>query len=222
MSSLDKNLRAVILAGGNGTRLRPLTQRISGDARPKQFCPLLGEATFLTRTRRRVELVISPERTLIVVSRPHRRYYAPLLADAPPDSVLVQPDEHGTGAGILLPLLRISVVEPLAMVALFPSDHYISDDSAFMGYVLAGADAVAARPDLLVLLGVRPTDPDPGYGWIEPGPPLASPIGSPLYRVSQFWEKPSPGEARRLYDRNCLWNSFVVVGQVRTFLALIR
>lgn len=222
MPSLHEKLWAVILAGGNGTRLRLLTERISGDARPKQFCSLLGETTFLTQTRRRAELLISPERTLIVVSRSHSSYYEPLLADAPPGSILVQPEEHGTGAGILLPLLRISVVEPLAMVALFPSDHYVSDDAACMRYVLAAANAVASRPDLTVLLGVRPLDADPGYGWIEPGPPLSCSIGEPLYYVRRFWEKPSAEVARLLYARNCLWNSFLVVGHVATLLALIQ
>lgn len=220
-SSLGK-LWAIILAGGNGSRLRSLTERIAGDARPKQFCPMLGGMTFLTQTRRRVELLIPPEHILIVASRPHRSYYEPLLADAPPTNVLVQPDEHGTGAGILLPLLWLSRAEAKAPVALFPSDHYVSDDAAFAGHVAAAADAVAEQPDLIVLLGVPPRDADPGYGWIEPGQEVASSGLSRLYQVRRFWEKPSPQVARALYERGCLWNSFVMIGQIGRFLTLIR
>ena len=85
---------AVILAGGDGARLRSLTERISGHGRPKQFCPVLGSETLLEATRRRVALGISPHRTLVVVTRPHEPFYAPLLADVWTRQLVVQPENR--------------------------------------------------------------------------------------------------------------------------------
>jgi mannose-1-phosphate guanylyltransferase len=104
---------------------------------------------------------------------------------------------------------------------IFPSDHYVSDDVAFMAHVGGAFDAVGARPSVVVVLGIAPESPEVEYGWIEPGRPLAARDGC-LYRVQQFWEKPPQPLAESLMARGCLWNSFVMVGRVSTFLTLIR
>ena len=93
----------VILAGGDGTRLRSLTRTLAGDDRPKQFCRLLGRHTLLEETRRRAGRLIAPERLLTVVTRPHERFYVPALLDAAPGTVVVQPDNRGTAPAILDP-----------------------------------------------------------------------------------------------------------------------
>jgi mannose-1-phosphate guanylyltransferase len=225
---MGRNLRSfpqdrwgVILAGGDGVRLRPLTRIIAGDDRPKQFCPILGQETLLSQTVRRVGLAISAGRTLVVVTRAHERYYSPLLADRGPLSVVIQPENRGTAPAILYALLRIAAVAPMAWVALFPSDHYVSDDRAFMIHVDAAFEALSARPDLVALLGIRPDRPEVEYGWIEPGGLLAWQQSSGLYSVRRFWEKPSAALAERLLAQGCLWNSFVMVGRVPTLLWLI-
>jgi mannose-1-phosphate guanylyltransferase len=89
----------VILAGGDGMRLRPLTRELAGDDRPKQYCRVLGDETLLAQTRRRVSRSVSPLRTLIVVTRHHERFYRDALADLPPHVVVVQPENRGTAAG---------------------------------------------------------------------------------------------------------------------------
>jgi len=212
----------IILAGGEGTRLRPLTRRVSGDDRPKQFCPLLDGETLLDRTRRRVALSVEPERTFLVVTGHHEAFYASALADAPPERLVVQPASRGTAPAILYGLLRVAAAGPLDAVALFPSDHYVSDDSRFMDHVDAALAAVRVRPDLIILLGIQPDSPEVQYGWIEPGDPV--PVGSPdpVYRVRRFWEKPPLALAEALLARHCPWNSFVVVARVPVLLALIR
>ncbi len=223
--SLDSARRerwGVILAGGDGFRLRSLTRIIAGDDRPKQFCPILGQETLLDQTRRRAGLLIPPARTLMAVTRCHERFYAPLLAGAGPDAVVVQPENRGTAPAILLALLRVAARAPAASVAVFPSDHYVSDDRAFMAYVDAAFDAALARPDLVTLLGITPDRAEAEYGWIERDEWIRGQGPGALYRVRRFWEKPSPAVAETLLARGCLWNSFVMVARVPTLLALIR
>lgn len=209
----------LILAGGDGLRLRPLTRLIAGDERPKQFCSVLGRESLLEQTRRRAALAIPPARTLVVLTQTHERYYAPLVAGMPPHCAIVQPESRGTAAAILYGALRIAAIEPLGAVAVLPSDHYVSDDSVFMGHVAAAFSAVRMRPELVALLGITPESAETEYGWIEPAEPIP---GSALFRVARFWEKPAPVLARALLDRGCLWNSFVMVARIPALLAMVR
>lgn len=212
---------ALILAGGDGTRLSPLTRQIAGDLRPKQFCPIIDGETLLDRTRRRVDLLVRFDQQTVVVSRPHEPYYAYLTRELAPGRLVIQPANRSTGPGILYPLLRILDLAGDVPLAIFPSDHYVSDELAFMGYAGRALDVVGARGDLVVLLGIEAATPETEYGWIEPhGGPL--PLdGEPVFPVRRFWEKPSGFFARRLLSRGCLWNSFVMVGRVRAFLELL-
>src|SRR5438876_4417345 len=123
---------AVILAGGDGTRLQSLTRTISGDDRPKQFCPIIGGQTLLDQTSRRVALSVTADHTLTVLTRIHERFYAPLLKNVPKARLLVQPENKGTAPALLFSLLRIAQLPPNAAVAFFPSDHYFAVDEKFM------------------------------------------------------------------------------------------
>ena len=213
----------MILAGGDGTRLRALTRRITGDDTPKQFCSLLGRETLLEQTRRRVAPAIPLEQSLIVVTRTHERFYSSHLADVPAGRLLIQPANQGTAPAILYSLLRLAGIERSNdAVAFFPSDHYFSDEKTFMAHVDAAFGAVAARPEMIVLLGMTPTGPETGYGWIEPDSPPPGRSSGAVSRVRRFWEKPRPALAQSLLGRGCLWNSFVMVGRVSAFLEMTR
>ena len=98
---------AIILAGGDGLRLRSLTQKITGDPRPKQFCALLDGETMLDRTRRRADLLVRPDRQVAVVTNRHREYFGTLEPELAPGCLVVQPDNQGTVAGIVYPVMRI-------------------------------------------------------------------------------------------------------------------
>ncbi len=210
---------AVILAGGNGTRFRELSRKIAGHDLPKQFCRVIGEKTLLGQTRTRVSLSIPAELTLAVVTRAHERFFVPLLADMPAQNVVVQPDNRGTAPAILYSLLRLAELTPNASVAIFPCDHYVSDDEAFMRHVESAFCAVATRPELAVLLGIAADSPEVEYGWIEPASPLDL-DGLPMFSVCRFWKKPSAETASLLLRHGCFWNSLVMVAQLSTLLGL--
>jgi nucleotidyltransferase-like protein len=102
----ETNRAAIILAGGDGTRLAPLTRRLDGVHVPKQFCALLGEVPLLDQTRRRVSLSVPPERISFVLNKEHDRFFSPLLAGVSPQNLIIQPQNRGTAPAILYSLLR--------------------------------------------------------------------------------------------------------------------
>ena len=209
---------AVILAGGDGTRLRSFTRSITGDDRPKQFCPVIGGETLLDQTRRRVAKVVSPDHTMLVLTKSHEPFYGPLAANLPSALLAIQPQNKGTAPAILLPLLRIATHAPDAVVAIFPSAHHFSDDERFMSHVDAAFEAAQQHPEVVTLMGITPEAPEVEFGWIEPH----AGIFGGLSRLRLFWEKPTARESRKLMDRGCLWNSFVMVGRVDAFLNMTK
>jgi mannose-1-phosphate guanylyltransferase len=211
--------RALILAGGDGTRLMQLSRRITGNSVPKQFCPVLGADTLLDQTRHRVSLLVSPRHTTIVVTRTHKDHYGRLLDKVPRPNIVVQPCNRGTAPAVLYGLLSLAKSNPHAAVALFPSDHYVDNDRRFMTQVDLAFDAVDKVPRLIVLLGISPDRAESDYGWIQPGAPLS--FGASIFGVTKFWEKPGPELARKLWRKGCLWNSFVLVGSLAALVELI-
>ena len=212
----------VILAGGDGKRLLPLTRRIAGDDRPKQFCAIMNGDTLLDQTRRRIRRMIKPAQTLLVVTETHERFYADQLAGTPSSCVLVQPQNQGTAPALLFSLLRLHQLDPQAIVAFFPSDHHFADGETLKAHVDSAFRTAEPFPGKVVLLGIAPSSPEVDYGWIEPGAPLTNNVSGAVFQVRRFWEKPSLSLASVLMERGCLWNSFVMVGRVDGFLSLIR
>jgi len=212
-----EQLWAIVLAGGEGVRLRPLARRVCGDDRPKQYVPLLGGRTLLGQTLDRVALGIPPARTVVSTVQTHTGYIAAELA-ARQARVLVQPAEHGTAPGILFPAHWISWRAPDATVAVFPSDHFILQEAAFMAHVAEVGAWVVRHPDRLVLLGAPASDPEVEYGWIEPGALLDEAPCGPIRAIRRFWEKPLEATTRTCLETGCLWNTLVVVAKVATLI----
>ena len=136
-----------------------------------------------------------PRRTVVITMASHARYLAPEISDLPGVTVLYQPCDRGTAAGVLLPAHWIHARDPGATVAVFPTDHFVPEGAGFMDQVAEATEHAQAHPEWLVLLGAPPTEPECDYGWIEPGEPLEWPGATAFRRVRSFLEKPT--EAQR-------------------------
>jgi mannose-1-phosphate guanylyltransferase len=132
----------------------------------------------------------------------------------------VQPRNLDTGPGVLVSMLELGRRDPDATVAMFPSDHYVRDSNAFRRSIERMCRVVAAVPERIALLGVRPEHADSGYGYITPGRPLVP--GADTFEVRTFHEKPAAGVAAEMIRRGALWNSLVMVARVRRALELLR
>jgi mannose-1-phosphate guanylyltransferase len=212
----------VILAGGDGKRLVPLTRKLTGEDRPKQFCALSGTDTLLKETWHRVSRVVSQSNILLVLTRTHERFYVDQIRGIPTYNLLVQPYNRGTAPAIVYSLTRLKVVAPNGLVGIFPSDHHFKNNETLVRAVNEAFQHVESHGERIVLLGVAPDSPEDGYGWIEHGLPLHRTNTRPILEVRRFWEKPSPDIARNLMRAGGLWNSFIMVGRVSAFLDMIR
>ena len=150
-----------------------------------------------------------------MTARAHERFFAREFRGLGLAKILVQPSDRGTAAGILLPSHWISRLDPDATVAVFPSDHFIAQDEAFMRQIHNLAAFAERHPLRIFLVGARPDSPETGYGWIEPGPELGDPD---IHLVSRFWEKPSAGAAQECLEHGCLWNTFVLVAKASALI----
>jgi mannose-1-phosphate guanylyltransferase len=211
---------AVLHAGGDGTRLQGLTLKIAGDSRPKQFCSIIGGDSLLAQTRARVEPLFHVDRELFVVTRVHEIYYREELRDVEDSRIISQPLNRGTGVAVAVALLHILQKDPEAVVIFVPCGHYYSDVEACCFAVRSAISGAEQYPDSVILVGAKAHYPEVDYGWIEVGSTISH-TPTPLMQVERFWEKPSLPQAKALLQSGCLWNTFLTVGHVRTFLDLV-
>jgi mannose-1-phosphate guanylyltransferase len=182
----------------------------------------MGSKSLLRRTLDRVKLAVPAERTVVVATRAHAPFFSRELSSPGGPKLLVQPGDRGTAAGVLLPVQWIASRDAGAIVAVFPSDHFVADDAAFMGHAGRLAGVAARHPDRIVLVGARPDTPESGYGWIEPGPALEESPDGRVFAVRQFREKPSPEIAQACLSAGGLWNTFVMVAKASALMEAAR
>lgn len=208
---------AVILAGGVGSRFWPL----STPKRPKQLLPLITDAPLLADTVARLAALVPAERTLIVTNASLAAAVRALLPQLPPDNVMAEPRAAGTAPALAWAASTIARRGGATDVMIcVHADWAIGDDAEFRA-TLARAAAVAEREQSLVTVGIVPTRPDPGFGYIEPGERVAG-GDEGARRVARFAEKPSREIAARMVADGYLWNSGIFVWRASDFLAEVR
>jgi mannose-1-phosphate guanylyltransferase len=200
------HLWTIILAGGEGVRLRQLTRALHGEECPKQFAMIHGGRSLLQWTVARALRWSEPEHILVVVAAERAAQAQRQLAGQGPVDVVAQPSNRGTGPGILLPLARVMARDPGARVVVMPSDHYVRDEARFEHSIRL---ASLASDDQVALIGAVPDHAETQYGWIVTGRTLAAQRGSV---VSHFCEKPPAVLAERLLRQGALWNTFIMAG----------
>jgi mannose-1-phosphate guanylyltransferase len=207
---------SIVLAGGNGDRLRGLTTGEDGTTVPKQYCSVDGGRSLLGLAIERAGRVSPRGRITAIVAAEHRRYWTVACRDLPARNVVVQPRNRGTAPGVLLPLLTVLDRDPDAALVIVPSDHHVADEPALERGVRHALERAERDPERVVLLGIPPEQVDAAFGWIVPAADAAG-GGGP---VERFVEKPPPADAARLLDRGGLWNSFILAARARTLLRL--
>ncbi len=208
---------AVIMAGGGGTRLWPISRKQT----PKQLLPLLGKETLFQSTVGRLEKLFPPERILIVTIAEQAREMQKQVPSIPVENYLIEPAPRGTASVVALAAAVLRKRDPEAIMAIQTSDHYIRNRDLFHYLIRAAFDV--AQKNYLVTLGITPTNPATGYGYIQQGEPLDGEYRYPVYKVERFIEKPNEQTAQQLLrSGNHSWNSGMFVWRADTILAEIE
>lgn len=216
MSKKRPSLFPVILAGGSGTRFWPLSRR----RRPKQLLPLAGKKPLLVETVARVKGLASPRSVVVVCGVLHAREIRRMLPSLPPKNLMVEPVARNTAAAIGWAAVRLHARDPEATLVVLPSDHHIVDVPRFRSLIRDAAQI--AQDGTLVTLGIKPTGPETGFGYLRMGKALE---GAPAEarQVAQFVEKPTRAVAEEyLASGEYLWNAGIFVYRADALLAEIR
>lgn len=204
---------AVIMAGGGGTRLWPISRK----NRPKQMLPLIEERTLFQMTIERLKGLLPPERILVVTVAEQARELQAQVPSLPPENYLPEPMPRGTAAVVGLAATVLYKRDPQAVMAVLPSDHFIKNRDLF--HLLMRVAVDVARQGYLVTLGITPAYPATAYGYIQRGEALPEQFLYPVYRVKRFKEKPTEAQARKMIARgDHSWNSGMFIWRAERIL----
>jgi mannose-1-phosphate guanylyltransferase len=205
----------IVLAGGDGQRLAPLTRALYGTPLPKQFAVLAGERSLMQTTIERAMALTTPSRISVVVTAHHESIAREQLVPYPGVELVVQPRNLDTGPGLLLPLVRVMARDASGRVIFLPSDHHVSNPAP----IARALDSAVALTERIALIGVPASSPETEYGWVVRGEPVAHGLA---FTVRAFHEKPCQAMADELWRNGELWNTFISTGPVGRFWTLAR
>ena len=204
---------SVIMAGGIGSRFWPRSR----EAHPKQFINVLGEGTLLQKTVNRVAPITPPERTLVVTHERYTDLTRKQLPAIPEDCILGEPISRNTAPCIAYAAIKLHAIDPDAIMIVLPADHLIKDEARFIE-ILQKAIAAAEQPNALVTIGIQPSYPATGYGYIQYD--TSGNESADTHRVRTFAEKPNEATAERFLDSgDFLWNSGIFVWRADSLLS---
>jgi len=222
MRRTDDHRWAIVLAAGEGTRLREFVRERTGTDLPKQYSAIVGTRSLLRHTLDRIERIIRPRHAVTVVAAEHASLWKHILSTEERRRSLSIPRNRETAPNVLLAALTILADDPEARAVIVPSDQFVLEEDHFLSYVESAFKFSEAFSHHVVLLGVRPQQPDPDYGWIDVTSDFLRHDGNRFYKVVGFHEKPSSRAASDLFQRGALLNSMVTVASLRSVLGLFR
>ena len=214
---MNEHYYAVIMAGGGGTRLWPVSRK----SRPKQMLRLFGERTLFQVAIHRLEGVFAPDHILVVTVADQAAKLQEQWPEIPPENYLLEPMPRGTASVVGLAAVALRQRDPEATMAILTADHFIQDEAKFRQLLLSGY--ALAQDRYLVTLGISPTYASTGYGYIHRGKGLGDYLGMPAYEVLSFKEKPDEANAAlMLQSGDYDWNSGMFIWRVDRILEEIR
>jgi mannose-1-phosphate guanylyltransferase len=201
------------MAGGFGTRFWPE----STQKKPKQFLSLFGQQTMLQRTVNRIQSLIPPKQTWIITNQRYVSLAQEQLPEVPEENIIGEPVAKDTAPCVAAASTLIHRQDPDATMVVLPADHLINDAEEFLSILQAGAEK-ARRSDSLITIGIKPTRPETGYGYIEFDEDSSESVDNyQLKRVNQFREKPDIATAKQFISAGrFLWNSGMFIWTVPT------
>lgn len=210
----SNQLWSIILAGGEGSRVSTFVHRWLGRPTPKQYCAFVGTRSMFQHTLDRASRLTPPDRIVTVVEHSHRHDPLAQWGDCRGGTILFQPTNRDTAAGLFLALTYVRARAPKATVVFHPSDHFVYPETRFLETVQRAVRVAESHSDRVVMLGIAPDRLELDYGWIQPGRPLESRGGEPVQAVRSFVEKPSAAQADAALRAGALWNTLVLAAQV--------
>lgn len=212
-------MNVLILAGGGGTRLWP----VSRTRNPKQFQPFLGTHTLLQKTYLRMRKGFPPSQIFVSTNTNQQRLIARQLPRVPRDHYIVESAKRDTAPAIGLAAAWLAKLNPDAIFVTANVDHYIQKEAAFHAALKAAEQVVRKHPKAVTLLGVNPTYPETGYGYIKMGAPAFRLGKQEVFHVDRFVEKPDLATAKEYLKRwEYLWNPAMFVWRAQTLLELFK
>lgn len=209
---------AVIMAGGRGTRFWPLSR----EEKPKHLLNITGEKTIIQQTIDRIKPIIPENNIYIITNRGHYDEVVRQCPNVPEENIIAEPMGRNTAPCIGLAAIYIGRKNPHAVMAVLPADHIIADEEDLRD-TLAIAGKMAEQGEYLVSIGIRPTHPDTGYGYIEEGKRIETIDGKDIFTVGSFREKPDLSRAEEFVaDGTFFWNSGTFIWKVSTILAALQ
>lgn len=204
------NRFVVIMAGGNGERFWPESRK----ALPKQFLPIVGDEPMLTQTVNRLKGMFDPKNIFVIAGEQHRSVIIDICPDLDPEKVIGEPIGRDTAPAVALATTLVYREDPNAVFAMLPADAVIHDANNFCS-VLESAFVLAEAESVLVTIGIKPTLPATGYGYIQKSEAKEAHAGNQSYSVSRFVEKPNLEKAKEyLASGDYYWNSGMFIWTV--------
>jgi len=212
-------MKVVILAGGGGTRLWPLSRQST----PKQVLSILGKGSLLQQTYARLRIGFDKKDILISTGQEYERQVREHISGLPRNNIIVEPCARDSAGAIGLAASLVARDNPNEVLISVASDHWVDDGKKFVNLLKSAAQTARNNPDYTVLTGIKPLYPETGYGYIELDKKIVQEKEHSVYRVKRFIEKPKLLRARRFLEaKNFLWNPSWFAWRVDHLLSLFK